>query len=353
MTLHAGDRPASLVPQEDFPTNLGGLCIKGWTATDLLDSPERLLTPLVRDRRSGPLRPASWEEALDRIVAAITGSQDRYGPDSVGCFGGGGLTNEKAYALGKFARVALRSSAIDYNGRFCMSSAAGASMRTLGLDRGLPFPLQDIAEAEVVLLVGSNPAETMPRRCSGSISAGRAAGATSSSTLGPPLRLAARVCTATGPGTDIALANGLLHIALREGYVDQDYIRRRTTGFEEVRRTVGSYWPDRVERVTGVPVYQLREAVQLLGTAQSAMVLTARGPEQQRTGTAAAQAYLNLALALGLPGKPFSGYGTITGPGQRAGWPRARAQGRPAARLPQARRSRRARPRRCGLGYRP
>jgi assimilatory nitrate reductase catalytic subunit len=101
MTVHAGDRPAGLTPQEDFPTNRGGLCAKGWTAAELLDSPERLLTPLVRDRRSDPFRPASWDEALDRVVGAITRSQERYGADSVGCFGGGGLTNEKALCPGQ------------------------------------------------------------------------------------------------------------------------------------------------------------------------------------------------------------------------------------------------------------
>ena len=112
MSVVAGDRPATLTPQEDFPTNRGGLCSKGWTAAELLDHPHRLLTPLVREvpgDRSSALRPASWDEALGRVAAAIIGAQERYGNDGVGCFGGGGLTNEKAYAFGKFARVALRS----------------------------------------------------------------------------------------------------------------------------------------------------------------------------------------------------------------------------------------------------
>ena len=175
----AGARPATLEPQPDFPTNRGGLCAKGWTANSLLDHPDRLLTPLVRtvpgDRRS-PLRAASWDEALDTIADGITDLQRRYGPDAVGCFGGGGLTNEKAYQLGKFARVALRTSAIDYNGRFCMSSSATAGNRAFGIDRGLPFPLSDIAETKALLLVGGNPAETMPPAMQ-FFDAGRAAGA--------------------------------------------------------------------------------------------------------------------------------------------------------------------------------
>jgi assimilatory nitrate reductase catalytic subunit len=332
MTVTAGDRPATLVPQEDFPTNRGGLCSKGWTAADLLDSPERLLTPLVRDARDQPLRPATWDEALDRVAAAILSSQQRYGPDSVGCFGGGGMTNEKAYALGKFARVGLRSSAIDYNGRFCMSSAAAATTRTLGIDRGLPFPLEDIAGADVVLLVGSNPAETMPPAMQW-FDLGRSRGA-QHIVVDPRATRTARgsaLHLQPVPGTDIALANGLLHIAVREHWVDEDYLAARTTGWDEVRRTVASYWPDRVERITGVPVDQLREAARLLGTARTAMVLTARGPEQQRTGTAAAQSFLNLALALGLPGKPFSGYATVTGQGNGQG---GREHGLKADQLP-------------------
>src|SRR5205823_10604762 len=127
----------------------------------LLTSPQRLTPPLMRSSRDEPLRPVSWDAALDRVAAEFRRAQS-HGPDSVGVFGGGGLTNEKAYALGKFARVALRTSQIDYNGRFCMSSAAAASIKAFGIDRGLPFPIADIPQAQTILLVGSNAAETMP-----------------------------------------------------------------------------------------------------------------------------------------------------------------------------------------------
>src|SRR5437667_7791597 len=145
----------------DFPVNKGGLCVKGWAAADILEHPERLRTPLVRDA-AGRLERASWDEALDLIVRRFGEIQARYGHDAVGVFGGGALTNEKAYLLGKFARVALGTANIDYNGRFCMSSAAAAGIRAFGLDRGLPFPLEDIRRASVILLAGGNVAETMP-----------------------------------------------------------------------------------------------------------------------------------------------------------------------------------------------
>ena len=104
----------------------------------------------------------SWEEALDDIAARVRAIGDEYGTDAVAVFGGGGLTNEKAYQLGKFARLALRTKNIDYNGRFCMSSAAAASNRSLGIDRGLPFPLSDLNDGDAILLLGSNLADTMP-----------------------------------------------------------------------------------------------------------------------------------------------------------------------------------------------
>jgi assimilatory nitrate reductase catalytic subunit len=323
----------------DFVVNRGGLCAKGWTAAELLDHPDRLLTPLVREDpgdRGSPLRQATWDEALDRIVTAVVDSQRRYGRDSVGAFGGGGLTNEKAYTLGKFVRVALRSASIDYNGRFCMSSAATAANRALGVDRGLPFPLADLAGARTILLVGANPADAMPPSMQ-YLDAGRAAGARH--IVVDPRRTA----TAKGayrhlqplPGTDLALANGMLHIAIREGLIDEDYIRDRTTGFATVRAACNAYWPGRVERITGVPEADLRETVRLLAGGGPAMILTARGAEQHSNGTDTAQAYLNLALALGLIGRPYSGYGTITGQGNGQG---GREHGQKADQLPGYRR---------------
>src|SRR5689334_19497425 len=148
------------VAPRDFPTNGGGLCQKGWTAGALLTSPARLTTPLVRV--DGELRPSTWDSALDLVAGRLAELRAEHGPDAVGVFGGGALTNEKAYLLGKFARVALGTSNIDYNGRFCMSSAAAAALMAFGIDRGLPFPLADIPLAEVILLIGSNIAETMP-----------------------------------------------------------------------------------------------------------------------------------------------------------------------------------------------
>ncbi len=326
---------AAISGDESFPVNNGALCVKGWTAAELLSHPDRLLRPLKRNAR-GALEPVSWDEAFRAISRAFKIAQFKQGSDAVGVLGGGSLTNEKAYLLGKFARVALRTANIDYNGRFCMSTAAAASIRAFGIDRGLPFPIADIARAEVILLAGANPAETMPPLMQ-YFERNRANGR-QLIVVDPRRTLtaqSAQLHLRLIPGTDAALAGGLLHILIRDGLIDETYIRERTEGFSDAKAVAATYWPDRVERITGVAEAQLVSAARALGKARSAMILTARGPEQQSQGVNNALAFINLALALGLPGRPDSGFGAITGQGNGQG---GREQGQKADQLPGYRR---------------
>ncbi|GAA3193491.1 molybdopterin oxidoreductase family protein [Actinocorallia longicatena] len=319
-------------PREDVPANRGGLCQKGWSAADLLTVPGRLTSPLMRASRDSPLEPCSWDEALDAVAARIRSLQAGHGPDAIGVFGGGGLTNEKAYQLGKFARIALRTSQIDYNGRFCMSSAAGALNRAFGLDRGLPGPITDVARADVILMVGGNVAETMPPFMRHVTEQKEAGGAliVADPRRTPTARQADLHLQLT-PGTDLALANGLLHLAMTEGLLDEEYIAARTTGFDALRTSLNGYWPERVERITGVPVAQMRECVRMLSAGERSLILTARGAEQQAQGVDTVTAFINLALGLGLPGTEGSGYGCITGQGNGQG---GREHGQKADQLP-------------------
>jgi assimilatory nitrate reductase catalytic subunit len=333
--LGGPDGMASVTGDAAFPVNKGALCIKGFTASDALAHPDRLRTPLVRNGL-GDLEPASWDVALDRIAAGIRDVQHRHGSDAVGVFGGGSLTNEKAYLLGKFARVGLRTSQIDYNGRFCMSSAAGAAVKALGVDRGLPFPVEDIARADVILLVGSNPAETMPPLMQYFQAQSMARGTLI--VVDPRRTITAQSATLhlrLTPGSDAALANGLLHLLVKRGAVDLDFVRARTEGFEQLRGVLATYWPERVEKITGVSEALLVSATELLAKARRPMVLTARGAEQQAQGVTNVLAYINLALALGKRGQPFTGFGTITGQGNGQG---GREHGQKADQLPGYRR---------------
>jgi anaerobic selenocysteine-containing dehydrogenase len=232
MTLTRTENGLQVAPR-DFPSNRGGLCRKGWTSAELLSSSDRLTTPLVRRAEGGELAPASWQEAIGFVASSIRALSDRYGPSSLGVFGGGGLTNEKAYMLGKFARVVLRTKNIDYNGRFCMAPAAVASQKVFGIDRGLPFPVSDIADADVVFLAGANPAETMPPLMQYFDAQKKNGGRLIvSDPRRTPTAAAATLHLQLTPGTDVALANGMLYLALREKLVDLDFIRDRTRHFE-------------------------------------------------------------------------------------------------------------------------
>nr|WP_312028633.1 molybdopterin oxidoreductase family protein [Cellulosimicrobium composti] len=368
LTPTAGPLPVTVAPR-DFPTNRGGLCQKGWTSATVLRAADRLTTPLLR-AADGELRPATWDDALDAVAAGIERVQAEHGRDAVAVFGGGGLTNEKAYALGKFARTVLRTANIDYNGRFCMASAAAGANRAFGADRGLPFPLADLAGADAVLLLGSNLAETMPpsvqhlagvRSRGGLVVVDPRRSATAALTGEPGDAVGQRVpdagrsprrpVPAPGagpvgdqgvhlqpvPGTDLVVLLALLHVVVAEGLADAAYLAERTTGVEDVRRSVAAWWPERAETVCGVPAERLRHVARLLAAASpvhggaGAYVLTGRGVEQSSQGTATVTAAINLALALGLPGRAGSGYGAVTGQGNGQG---GREHGQKADQLP-------------------
>jgi len=308
-----------------FPVNRGRLCIKGWTATDLLHHPQRLRQPLLHGH------PVDWDTAYDHITERIHHLQRQYGPEAIGVFGSGALTNEKAYYLGKFARLVLRTPHIDYNGRYCMSSAAAACNKAFGIDRGLPFPVSDIARARTILLVGSNPWETLPpmaqwfeqqRACGGRLIV-----------VDPRRTATARAADlhlAITPGSDLALANGLLFLAIEEKLINLEFIRTRTVGYEAVHRTVLHYHPERVEQLTGLAESALRQAIRWLAEDPS-LILTGRGAEQHSKGVDTVLGYINLALALGHVGKPGGGYGCLTGQANGQG---GREHGQKADQLP-------------------
>ncbi|MDT0169978.1 molybdopterin oxidoreductase family protein [Pseudarthrobacter sp. BRE9] len=329
--------PALEVAGRDFPTNRGGLCRKGWTSPTLLNHAGRITEPLLKGP-DGVHRPISWDRALDLAAAAVKDAQARHGADAVGVFGGGGLTNEKAYMLGKFARLALGTSRIDYNGRFCMSSAAAAGMRAFGVDRGLPFPLEALDTAGTILMLGSNVAETMPpfvQHLRGTRDAGGLI-------VVDPRRSATADFTADGgglhlqplPGTDLTLLLGISHVVIHENLVDTAYLQERTSGYSAVVRSVNAFWPERVQSITGVPAELIRQTARMLAAGAregGSYILTGRGVEQHVDGTDTATAAINLSLLLGLPGSARSGYGTLTGQGNGQG---GREHGQKADQLP-------------------
>ncbi|WP_061965226.1 molybdopterin oxidoreductase family protein [Demequina aurantiaca] len=336
--------PAGSLPLEvtgrDFPTNRGGMCQKGWTSAEVLRASDRITEPMIRTADGG-FRTAGWDEALDLVSSRLADIQQRYGKDKVAIFGGGGLTNEKAYLLGKFARVVLQTPFIDYNGRFCMSSAAAASNRAFGMDRGLGFPLADLGGADAVFVLGSNMGVTMPpfvQHLAGCRARGGLIVMDPRETVTAKLaRDGAGIHLAPVPGSDMVVVLALTHIIFAEGLADLYYLESRAQGWEAIRRSVAQWWPERAEAVCGIPADELRRVARLLAAAapvhggSGAYVLTGRGVEQMSQGTACVTAAINLALTLGLVGVAGSGFGPVTGQGNGQG---GREHGQKADQLP-------------------
>jgi assimilatory nitrate reductase catalytic subunit len=314
----------------DFPVNRGQMCVKGFTAGALLAHPARLTAPRVRGR-DGRLVDASWDAALDLVAERLLALRAEHGPAALAAFGSGALTNEKAYLLGKFVRVALGSPHVDYNGRYCMASAAAGQNRAFGIDRGLPFPVADIARTKTLLLWGANSVDTMPplaqwlgeQQAHGELIVVDPRRSETAARADLHLQLT--------PGSDLALANGLLHLAIDERLIDRPFIAARTVGFEAVRRAVMEIHPAHVELLTGVSIDDQLRAVRRLAVEESSMLLSGRGPEQQVKGAETVLAFTNLMLALGKVGRSYSGYGCLTGQGNGQG---GREHGQKADQLP-------------------
>src|ERR1051325_7147042 len=237
-------------PWEDFPFNRGMLCPKGVKRYMQSAHPDRLLTPLMR--RANGFQTATWDESLDFTVDKIREIQNKYGKDAFAIFGGASLSTEKSYLLGKFARVALGTRHIDYNGRLCMVSAGTASKPALGVDRA-PNPWSDIPKAEVVMSIGANIGECAPITTD-YIWRARDNGAKLivADPRFTPIARNADLFLPVRPGTDLALLMAMLHVIIRDGLTDSAFIAAHTTGFEKTAESVEPWNPRRAADVTGV-----------------------------------------------------------------------------------------------------
>ncbi|MRX54935.1 nitrite reductase [Bacillus sp. HMSC76G11] len=315
---------------KDNPVSEGRLCIKGMNAHQHALHNDRLKYPLLKV--NGEFIQVSWEEALDHIKENFAEIQAEDGLNALSVYGSASITNEEAYLLGKFARVALKTKYIDYNGRLCMSSAASAASQTFGMDRGLTNSLTEIPSTKCIILAGTNIAECQPTiipyfekaKENGAFIIAIDPRETATTEL-------ADLHMKVKPGKDAALANGFLNVLIEENLIDHAFIRNRVNRFEEVKEHVSSLDLEEIAQMTGVSADQIRLAAKTFGQAESGMIFTARGVEQQTDGSAAVRNFLNILLVTGKIGKPNSGYGAITGQGNGQG---GREHGQKADQLP-------------------
>jgi assimilatory nitrate reductase catalytic subunit len=312
-----GNKIIGFEPWEDFPFNHGMLCPKGVKRYLQSDHPDRLLHPLMRTDHG--FRQANWEEALEFTARRMREIQAKHGKDAVAVFGGASLSTEKSYLMGKFARLAVGTRHIDYNGRLCMVSAGTAYKLAFGIDRST-IPWSDILKAEVLFVIGANIGDCAPittdyvwrARDQGArlvVADPRMTPITRNADLYLPLR----------PGTDLVLLMSILHVILLEGLEDRDFIDRYTTGFAAVAESVNAYDPVTAAQQTGVPPESIEKAARWIGKSRRVVFLHARGLEHQSKGVENCLAVINIALATGNLGHEGSGPTMITGQGNGQG----------------------------------
>ena len=307
-------------PWTEFPFNQGMLCPKGVKRYLQGGNPDRLVTAMCRDTASpSGFRSMPYGEAIKRVASEIDRIQSTYGPDAFGVLSGASLTTEKAYLMGKFARVCLKTRYIDYNGRLCMVSAGAANKKTFGIDRSAS-PWNDILKAEAVIIAGSNTAECSPITTNYVWQARENGGKVI--VVDPritPIARTADIYLPVRPGRDVALFNGILQLMIENDWIDHEFIEQHTVGFDAVAEHVKQWTPKRTAEVTGVAEKSIREAAEVWGKAKTSFLMHARGIEHHSHGVENVLSTMNIVLASGRIGRPYCGYGTVVGQGNGQG----------------------------------
>jgi assimilatory nitrate reductase catalytic subunit len=301
-------------PWEDFPFNRGMLCPKGVKRYLQGSHPDRLVSAQQRDPSStGGFRSIAYENAIRAVAENLLRIQAQNGPSSVAVLSGASLTTEKTYLMGKFARMCLKTSNIDYNGRLCMVSAGAGNKKAFGIDRAAN-PWSDITHADVVWISGANVAECAPITTSYVWQAREFGGKVI--VVDPRITPVARTCDLflpVKPGRDVALFNGILHLMIENDWLDHEFIKENTIGFEAVAEQVKPWTPRLTAEVTGIAEKSIRQAAELWGTASTSFLLHARGIEHHSHGVQNVLGAINIVLASGRIGRENCGYATITG----------------------------------------
>ena len=322
-------------PRYDFPFNRGMLCPKGVKRYLQGGHPDRLETAVQQDPNAPDgFSPIAYDEAIKRVGAEIKKVQDKYGPSAVGVLSGASLTTEKAYLMGKFARIGLQTPYIDYNGRLCMVSAAAANKKAFGVDRAAN-EWADMVGSEVVWISGANVAECAPITTD-YVWQAKEHGA-KIIVVDPRLTPIARnadIFLPIRPGRDAALFNGVLNMMIEWDWLDHDFINNHTVDFDKLADHVKQWTPERTARECGISVKKLGQAAELWGKASTSFLLHARGIEHHSNGVENCLGAINIVMASGRIGRKNCGYATITGQANGQG---GREHGQKCDQLPGAR----------------
>ena len=315
MNLLVKDNRIINVEAADGPANHKRLCVKGRNASfDFIFSPDRLKTPLVKDRVTGKFREASWEEAIRYTADRFLEIREKYGPDSLAGFSTSRSTNEDIYMVQKMVRTCFKTNNADNCARVCHSATVAGLARTLG-SGAMTNPIGDITkDVDCILLVGSNPEEAHPvagMQIRGAVERGTRLIVVDPRDIG--LSAKADIHLKIRPGTNVAFANGMMHVMIEEGLTDEDYIRNYTEGFSEIRRIVSEYTPERTGQICHIDPDKLREAARMYATAKKAPIIYCLGVTEHSTGTEGVMSMSNMAAITGKIGKSGCGVNPLRG----------------------------------------
>jgi formate dehydrogenase major subunit len=325
--VHAKDDRIVEVTGRNGPANLGRLCVKGRFGFDYVRHPDRLTVPLVRidgaakdpadaERPAAArakFREASWQEALDRAAAGLRHVRDTFGPSALAGFGSAKGSNEEAYLFQKLVRTGFGTNNVDHCTRLCHAASVAALLEGIG-SGAVTAPFTAANDADVILVIGANPAENHPVAATFlKDAAARGATLIVADPRGTPLDACARHVLRFLPGADVALLNALLNVVVTEGLYDRQYVAAHTKGFAALAAHVHAFTPEAMEPHCGVPAETVRTVARAFATARAALILWGMGISQSVHGTDNARALIALALICGQVGRPGTGLHPLRG----------------------------------------
>ena len=299
----------------DGPSNKGLLCVKGRSGSfDFVHHPSRIRYPLIKNKETGEFERASWDEALDLVASRFMEIKKKYGPDSLAGFACSRSPNEDIYMVQKMVRTCFGTNNTDNCARVCHSASVAGLAMTLG-SGAMTNPIGDITKnSDVIMLVGSNPEEAHPvvgMQIRQAVKRGAKLIVVDPRDI--DLSKKADIHLKIKPGTNVAFANGIMHIIIEEGLQDDAFIAERTEGYEKIKEIVKDYTPEKVAEICHIDADDLRRAAIMYAKADRAPIIYCLGVTEHSTGTEGVMSMSNMAMLVGKLGRPGCGVNPLRG----------------------------------------
>ncbi len=312
--INAEGRPVSSRGAAGADVNRGKLCIKGIFEHELFESAGRGTEPLLRDKIHQSYRQVCWDTAMDKTASEIKRIQQQYGRDAFAVVSTGQILTEEFYTLGKLVRGCIGTNNYDGNTTLCMASAVSGYKRSFGSD-GPPGCYEDFEHTDCLIAFGSNLPEQHPV-IYWRLKEAREKRNFPLIVVDPRVTMLAQfadIHLAITPGTDVVLINSLMHVILKEGLEDRDYIAAHTQGIEALEQVLEKFDPLSASRICGIDEDTIRNVARLYAKAGAAMSIWTMGINQSTHGSDGVVNINNLNLITGNIGKPGGTSLSITG----------------------------------------